>query len=165
MVAISNGHFNIPTSHHVIKAPNHSEESSRLKSKCSASKTNDAIKQSLVILTPSIPSKGILSIHSQSVFKRQCQKKLSSVKAPLNPSWQPYSFQYSLDPSRTVFHFQEWEIHSTQFNFNISQLYQFPKQSIQPQGSIQISFQPEELKLPTFHIYRLPFPPWGVFPS
>ncbi|MBW0575920.1 hypothetical protein O181_115635 [Austropuccinia psidii MF-1] len=34
MVAISNGHFNIPTYHHVIKAPNHSEDSSRLKSKC-----------------------------------------------------------------------------------------------------------------------------------
>ncbi|MBW0530833.1 hypothetical protein O181_070548 [Austropuccinia psidii MF-1] len=91
--------------------------------------------------------------------------QLSSVKAPLNPSWQPYSFQYSLDPSRTVFHFQSWEIHSTQFNFNISQLYQFPKRSIQPQGSMQISFQPEELKLLTFHIYRLPFPPWGVFPQ
>ncbi|MBW0591754.1 hypothetical protein O181_131469 [Austropuccinia psidii MF-1] len=34
MVEISNGHFNIPTSYHVIKAPNHSEELSRLKSKC-----------------------------------------------------------------------------------------------------------------------------------
>ncbi|MBW0591891.1 hypothetical protein O181_131606, partial [Austropuccinia psidii MF-1] len=34
MVAISNGHFNIPTYHHVIKAPNYSEDSSRLKSKC-----------------------------------------------------------------------------------------------------------------------------------
>ncbi|MBW0490143.1 hypothetical protein O181_029858 [Austropuccinia psidii MF-1] len=34
MVEISNGHFNIPTYHHIIKAPNHSEDSSRLKSKC-----------------------------------------------------------------------------------------------------------------------------------
>ncbi|MBW0492017.1 hypothetical protein O181_031732 [Austropuccinia psidii MF-1] len=151
----------ITSSRHPIIQRNH--QGSR--ASVSASKTNDAIKQSLVILTPSIPSKGILSIHSQVYSRGSAKKKLSSVKAPLNPSWQPYSFQYSLDPSRPVFHFQSWEIHSTQFNFNISQLYQFPKESIQPQGSIQISFQPEELKLPTFHIYRLPFPPWGVFPS
>ncbi|MBW0483315.1 hypothetical protein O181_023030 [Austropuccinia psidii MF-1] len=33
MVAISNGHFNILTYHNVIKAPNHPEDSSRLKRK------------------------------------------------------------------------------------------------------------------------------------
>ena len=113
----------ITSSRHPIIQRNH--QGSR--ASVSASKTNDAIKQSLVILTPSIHSKGILSIHSQVYSRGNAKKKLSSVKAPLNPSWQPYSFQYSLDPSRTVFHFQAWEVHSTQFNFNISQLYQFPK--------------------------------------
>ncbi|MBW0561470.1 hypothetical protein O181_101185 [Austropuccinia psidii MF-1] len=34
MVAIANGHLNIPEYHHAIKAPTHSEDSSRLKSKC-----------------------------------------------------------------------------------------------------------------------------------
>ena len=106
-MVISTSQHLITSSRHPIIQRNH--QGSR--ASVSESKTNDAIKQSLIILTPSIPSQGRLSIHSQNVFKRQCQNKLSSVKAPLNPSWQPYSFQYSLDPSRTVFHFQAWEIH------------------------------------------------------
>ncbi|MBW0517761.1 hypothetical protein O181_057476 [Austropuccinia psidii MF-1] len=121
----------------------------------SASKTNHAIQTSLDNFIHSDSPRQYCSTILKG-FNRQFIH-LSSVKAPLNPSWKPPSFQRSLDPSRTVFHFQVWEIHSTHFNFNISQLYQFPKQSI------QISFQPDELKLQTFHIYWLPFPPWGVF--
>ena len=52
----------------------HPEDPSRLKCRCNFSKTNDAIRNSLVILTSSIPSKGILSVHSQGVFKRKFQR-------------------------------------------------------------------------------------------
>ncbi|MBW0575704.1 hypothetical protein O181_115419 [Austropuccinia psidii MF-1] len=88
----------------------------------SASKTNHAMKTSLDNSIHSILPRQYCSTILKG-FERQFIHsfiQLSSVKAPLNPSWQPPSFQYSLDPSRTVFHVQAWEIQSTHFNFNIS---------------------------------------------
>ncbi|MBW0491397.1 hypothetical protein O181_031112 [Austropuccinia psidii MF-1] len=91
MVEISNGHFNILTYHHIIKEPNHSEDSSRLRASVSASKTNHTIKTSLDNFIHSIPPRQYCSITLKG-FKRQFIH-VSSVKAPLNPSWQPPSFQ------------------------------------------------------------------------
>ena len=76
----------IMSSRHPIIQRNH--QGSR--ASVSASKTNDAIKQSLVILTPSIPSNGILSIHSQSVIQEavpkevvKCQSSTQSILATI----------------------------------------------------------------------------------
>ncbi|MBW0476275.1 hypothetical protein O181_015990 [Austropuccinia psidii MF-1] len=76
----------ITSSRHPIIQRNH--QGSR--ASVSASKTNDAIKQSLVILTPSIPSNGILSIHSQKCIQEavpkevvKCQSSTQSILATI----------------------------------------------------------------------------------
>ncbi|MBW0563309.1 hypothetical protein O181_103024 [Austropuccinia psidii MF-1] len=92
----------ITSSRHPIIQRNHqgSRES------VSASKTNDAIKQSLVILTPSIPSNGILSIHSQSVIQEavpkeavKCQSSTQSILATIFISIQSGSIKNCISSS------------------------------------------------------------------
>ncbi|MBW0559317.1 hypothetical protein O181_099032 [Austropuccinia psidii MF-1] len=93
----------IQTFHQFIKA-SHTEDSSRLKRKVSVSNTNDAIKQSLVILTHKIPPREywqfFLKGYSRSSYKRICQVSV------LHQSTLATTFiQYSLDSSRPVFPF------------------------------------------------------------
>ncbi|MBW0493696.1 hypothetical protein O181_033411 [Austropuccinia psidii MF-1] len=79
MAPKSNGYFKLSSGHQgtssrgLIKAQ---------KEKCQSQDTNDTIKPSLVISNSQYFPKGILAVHSQEIFKRKLQNKLSSVSAP-----------------------------------------------------------------------------------
>ncbi|MBW0592637.1 hypothetical protein O181_132352, partial [Austropuccinia psidii MF-1] len=86
----------------VIKAARHPEDSSRLKDQCQSqipmmSSRIHWLFSFTVFLqgnTGNILSRDIQEAVPKPAFKCQCS---------INPTWQPHSFQYSLDSSRPVF--------------------------------------------------------------
>ncbi|MBW0535207.1 hypothetical protein O181_074922 [Austropuccinia psidii MF-1] len=103
MAEISNGYFNFFSHHQGITSSRGFIKAQR---QVSISNTNDAIKQSLVILIHSIPPRDIHEAVPKQFAKGQWSK---------NTPWQPHSFNTVWIHQDLYFTHTPWEFHLTQF--------------------------------------------------
>ncbi|MBW0519598.1 hypothetical protein O181_059313 [Austropuccinia psidii MF-1] len=88
----------------------------------SLSNINDAIKQSLHILTSSIPPREywqfILKLYYRGSFKTICQ-----VSMPINPPWKAHPLNTVWIHQDLYFNHTPWEDHSTEFISQFGKVY------------------------------------------